>query len=51
MKLTSHASLAPLQHRLLQGNPAAMTPVFDLDDRARLGERFFGARHAVLAQR
>jgi len=27
-----------------------MTLVFDLDDRARLRERFFGARHAVRAQ-
>jgi hypothetical protein len=27
-----------------------MTPVFDMDDRARLNERFFGATHAVLAR-
>jgi len=27
-----------------------MIPVFDLDDRARLRERFFGATHTVLAR-
>jgi len=27
-----------------------MTPVFDIDDRARLSERFFGATHTVLAR-
>lgn len=26
-----------------------MTRIFDMDDRARLRERFFGATHAVLA--
>ena len=28
----------------------AMTRVIDLDDRARLRERFFGATHTVLAR-
>jgi len=27
-----------------------MTLVFDIDDRARLRERFFGATHTVLAR-
>ncbi len=30
--------------------PAHMKPVFDMDDRARLNERFFGATRAVLAR-
>jgi hypothetical protein len=29
---------------------ARMEMVFDLDDRARLRERFFGATHTVLAR-
>ncbi|MRH22376.1 hypothetical protein GH815_15455 [Rhodovulum strictum] len=27
-----------------------MTPIFDMDDRARLPWRFFGAAHSVLAR-
>ncbi|MEM8653517.1 MAG: isopropylmalate isomerase [Pseudomonadota bacterium] len=29
---------------------ARMTRLFDMDDRARLRERFFGATHTVLAR-
>ena len=29
---------------------AGMTRLFDMDDRARLRERFFGATHTVLAR-
>ncbi|MEL6450250.1 MAG: isopropylmalate isomerase [Pseudomonadota bacterium] len=29
---------------------ACMSRLFDMDDRARLRERFFGATHAVLAR-
>ncbi len=35
------------------GNPAnsgGMRRLFDMDDRARLRERFFGATHTVLAR-
>ena len=44
-----------LRHRCLigAGNPSNsmfMTRLFDMDDRARLRERFFGATHTVLAR-
>ena len=44
---------SPLLDRKLAGNPSnsiCMTRLFDMDDRARLRERFFGATHTVLAR-
>jgi hypothetical protein len=32
-----------------RATPQDMKQVFDLDDRARLRERFYGAMHSVLA--
>ncbi|MEC3860739.1 isopropylmalate isomerase [Mesobacterium sp. TK19101] len=40
-------ALARIRRRLYLG---AMEMVFDLDDRARLRERFYGASHTVLAR-
>jgi hypothetical protein len=39
----------PLRYGGLRYNQAAMKRLFDMDDRASLRERFFGAPHSVLA--
>jgi hypothetical protein len=39
-----------LRHKGQRRISARMIRLFDIDDRARLRERFFGATHAVLAR-
>ncbi|WP_241462567.1 hypothetical protein [Tateyamaria sp. ANG-S1] len=41
---------ASLDRRMESRYLADMTRLFDMDDRARLRERFFGATHTVLAR-
>ncbi|WP_300059184.1 isopropylmalate isomerase [uncultured Roseobacter sp.] len=39
-----------MRRALLRGIWRAMIRIVDMDDRARLRERFFGATHTVLAR-
>ncbi|WP_189799499.1 hypothetical protein [Tateyamaria sp. syn59] len=46
----AHDQLRLLDRRTESRYLADMTRLFDMDDRARLRERFYGATHTVLAR-